>query len=163
MKLILAGNKEKAVFESLADGPGIRLVLFTCGCPHRCKGCHNAKTWDIKQGVEVSVAELAEFLIQKFKTNAYSGLTLSGGDPLFQSEPLGELLHLLKKRIPHINIWCYTGYLYEEVPDRNILSYIDVLVDGKFEADKVHPKKKFRGSHNQRVLYLKNGQIEQEK
>lgn len=158
MDISIASNKENAVIESLADGPGVRLVVFTCGCPHHCKGCHNPKSWDIRNGVKISVQELANYLLDRYR-EGYSGITFSGGDPLFQSEALYELITLIRKKVPNINIWCYTGYRYEDVPDPKILSLIDVLVDGPFEEGKTLPKKKFRGSYNQRILYLEDGQI----
>mgnify|MGYP000906752128 CR=1 FL=1 len=160
MNISIATKKENAVIESLTDGTGIRLVLFVSGCPHHCKGCHNPKSWDIKNGIEISTEELANYLIDKYINGQYSGMTFSGGDPLFQSEALYELVTLIKKKIPRINIWCYTGYRYENVPDRKVLPLIDVLVDGPFEEDKKFPHEKFRGSYNQRILYLKNGQID---
>lgn len=161
MNIWIATNKEDAVIESMADGPGIRLVVFTCGCPHRCKGCHNPQLWDIKNGIEISTQELASYLINRY-SEGYSGITFSGGDPLFQSDALYELITLIRRQIPDINIWCYTGYRYENVPNRKILSLINVLVDGQFEEDKKFPRKKFRGSYNQRILYLKDGRIVRE-
>lgn len=161
MDISIASNKENATIESLTDGPGVRLVVFTCGCPHHCKGCHNPKSWDIRNGVKISTKELANYLLDRYR-EGYSGITFSGGDPLFQSEALYELITLIRKKVPNVNIWCYTGYRYEDVPDPKILSLIDVLVDGPFEEDKKFPQKKFRGSYNQRILHLKNGHIDYE-
>lgn len=161
MDISIASNKENATIESLTDGPGVRLVVFTCGCPHHCKGCHNPKSWDIKNGVKISTRELADYLLERY-SEGYSGITFSGGDPLFQSEALNELITLIREKVPNINVWCYTGYEYENVPDPKILPLIDVLVDGPFEEDKKFPQKKFRGSYNQRILHLKNGHIDYE-
>lgn len=161
MDISIASNKENATIESLTDGPGVRLVVFTCGCPHHCKGCHNPKSWDIRNGIKIPTRELADYLLDRY-SEGYNGITFSGGDPLFQSEALYELITLIRKKVPDINIWCYTGYRYEDVPDPKILSLIDVLVDGPFEEDKKFPQKKFRGSYNQRILHLKNGHIDYE-
>lgn len=161
MDISIASNKENATVESLTDGSGVRLVVFTCGCPHHCKGCHNPKSWDIRNGVKISTRELADYLLDRY-SEGYNGITFSGGDPLFQSEALYELITLIREKVPDINIWCYTGYRYEDVPDPKILSLIDVLVDGLFEEDKKFPQKKFRGSYNQRILYLKDGRIVRE-
>lgn len=163
MNISIATTLDNAVTESLADGTGIRLVVFTSGCPHHCKGCHNPKFWNIKKGITISTEELAKYLINKYINGQYNGITFSGGDPLYQTDALYEVISLIRKEIPNINIWCYTGYLYENVPDKKILPLIDVLVDGPFEEDKKFPRKKFRGSYNQRILYLKNGQIDSEK
>lgn len=158
MDIIIATNKEDAVIESLTNGPGVRLVVFTCGCPHHCKNCHNPKSWDIRNGVKISTEELADYLVDRY-SEGYNGITFSGGDPLFQSEALYELITLIREKVPDINIWCYTGYRYEDVPDPKILSLIDVLVDGPFEEDKKFPQKKFRGSNNQNILYLVDGKV----
>lgn len=157
--IVLAGTLDDCVIESLGDGPGIRLVIFTNGCPHRCKGCHNPRTWDINKGTKYPVKEVADYLINKYRAGRYQGITLTGGDPLYQTDALYALLSLVRREIPDIDIWCYTGYKYENVPDKKILSLINVLVDGPFEEDKKFPQKKFRGSYNQRILYLKDGCI----
>lgn len=163
MDIYLAKKIEDSVIEgSLADGAGLRCTIFTCGCPHHCVECQNAWTWDIKRGVETPVGELADYIVKIFENSEYDGITLSGGDPLYQPEAVFELLTILKKRIPDLNVWCYTGYLYDEVKSLKALKLIDVLVDGQFEKNKKFPKKKFRGSWNQRILYLSDGLIKSE-
>lgn len=159
MKIVLADTLERSVIESLIDGEGVRLVLFTNGCPHHCLGCHNSNTWDIKNGVEVEVETLAEYLKEMFYKGRYQGITLSGGDPLFQSEATLLLVQKIKELMPEANIWCYTGFIYEDIKNLEALQYIDVLMDGKFEQDKKFPKKKFRGSYNQRLIRLENNNI----
>ncbi len=158
-KIILADEYKRAIIESVVDGEGIRLVLFTCGCPHHCKGCHNSKTWNIENGVETDIDILVEYLKDKFTNGRYSGITFSGGDPLFQSNELLLVIRKLKEFIPDINIWCYTGYTYEDIKELEVIKYIDVLVDGRFEEDKKFPKKLYRGSYNQRLIRLKNSEI----
>lgn len=157
--IILADELKKCIIESLVDGEGVRLVIFTCGCPHHCKSCHNANTWNIDNGVGVDIESVAEYLKNKFYNGRFSGITLSGGDPLYQSESLLLLVKRIKDLIPEANIWCYTGYLYEDVKNLEVLKHIDVLVDGKFESDKKYPKKSFRGSYNQRIIRLRNNTI----
>jgi anaerobic ribonucleoside-triphosphate reductase activating protein len=158
-KIILADEYKKAIIESVVDGEGIRLVMFTCGCPHHCNECHNSKTWDIKNGVETDIDILVDYLVSKFANGRFSGITFSGGDPLFQSSELLLLIERLKEFIPDVNIWCYTGYTYENVKNLEVIKYIDVLVDGRFEEDKKFPKKLYRGSNNQRLIRLKNSEI----
>lgn len=158
--IILADEYKKAVIESLVDGEGVRLVVFTCGCPHHCKGCHNSKTWGIENGIKTDIDLLAEYLSEKFAQGRYSGITFSGGDPLLQKNELLKLIIKLKEFIPNINIWCYTGYVYENIKDFEVIQYIDVLVDGKFEEDKKFPKRIYRGSNNQRLIRFKNSEIQ---
>jgi anaerobic ribonucleoside-triphosphate reductase activating protein len=159
MDIVLAKEKEKSIMESLIDGEGVRLVMFTCGCPHHCEGCHNDQTWNIKDGVQVDVDEVVGFLKEKFYKGRFKGITLSGGDPLYQSNELLVLVQKIKEQIPEADIWCFTGFIYEKVQELEVLKYIDVLIDGRFEKDKMFPKKPYRGSNNQRLLRLKNGKI----
>lgn len=136
------------VRDSIVDGVGIRDVLFTQGCLHYCKGCHNSSTWDINGGEEIRVDELVKQLSQS--TNS---ITISGGEPLLQFQQLVQFLYLLNRN----DCWLYTGYTFEELSDeiKNSLSpYIEVLVDGKFEINK-NDYKPFRGSSNQRLIDLR--------
>lgn len=159
MYIYLASDINNSIIESLADGTGIRLVIFTFGCIHHCLQCQNPKSWDIKNGVRIPVEEAADYIIKKLHEGNFDGITLSGGDPLYQNDAIFELLVILKNRIESLDVWCYTGYLYEEVKNLKAIKYIDTLVDGPFEKDKRFPKKKFRGSCNQRILHLSNGSI----
>lgn len=160
--MFIAKRLEDCVIESIVDGNGFRIVLFTSGCPHHCKGCHNKETWNMKNGVEYSVEEIADYLCNLYKDGFHRGFTFSGGDPLYQSDELLELITILKDRLINCNfdIWAYTGYLYEDVKDLEVLKHIDYLMDGKFvEEERVFPVKPFRGSNNQRLLELKEGKI----
>lgn len=147
----------------IADGPGVRISLFVSGCRHHCKGCFNAETWDFNFGqlyTEETEAELLELLAPDF----IQGFTLLGGEP-FEPENQVVLVHLLKKireTYPQKDIWCYTGYLYDvdliaggkvftEVT-KEMLSYIDVLVDGEFIEAEKDLSLEFRGSRNQRIV-----------
>ena len=99
--------------DSTVDGPGIRTVIFMQGCIHDCPGCHNPQTHDINEGEEITPRELAKMVLQNLKSN-HAGLTLSGGDPFLQDEELCEMLEFVKKRMPDLNIWAYTGYLFAD-------------------------------------------------
>ena len=150
----------------IADGPGVRVTLFVSGCRHHCKGCFNAETWDFHYGnpyTEKTEKEILDALNHPY----IAGLTLLGGEP-FEPENQRELVKLLKKvreMYPEKNIWSYSGYVYDkdlipggraytEVADE-MLSYIDVLVDGPFVEDLKDITLQFRGSSNQRILNLR--------
>lgn len=137
--------------DSIVDGPGLRCVLWTQGCPHHCPGCHNPHTHDETKGEIVKVSEV----IEKIKnTRLQSGLTLSGGEPFMQPLPLIEIVKEAKKL--HMNIWAFTGYTFEELlkdeDKRKLLSLIDVLVDGKFVESQKSIHLRFKGSKNQRII-----------
>lgn len=161
--MYLAKKLEETCFESVSNGDGFRLVIFTCGCIHHCEGCHNPETWNIENGVNYSVREIANYLINIYKESNgfFDGFTFSGGDPLYQQDELIELIDILKDELKdfEFDIWVYTGYRYEEIENRAILNRIDVLVDGKFEKDNRAYHKAYRGSNNQRVLVLEKGEI----
>lgn len=146
--------------ETIADGDGLRLSIYFAGCAHNCEGCHNPESHDPNGGVELDSA-LLESIIGKISTNPLlDGVTLSGGDPLYNAEALLEFLKILKTRT-RVNIWCYTGYVYEKLlrdPLRaECLKYIDTLVDGRFVKALRDPSLTFIGSSNQRIIALKNG------
>ena len=141
------------VNDSITDGPGLRFALFTQGCPHNCEGCHNPQTHDIKGGYDISVEEI----IKKIDENPLlSGVTLSGGEPIIQAENLIDLAKEIKKR--KLNLALYSGFTFEQLIEKNnnaintLLSYVDVLVDGKFDLNKKSLDLKFKGSSNQRVI-----------
>lgn len=150
----------------IADGPGVRVTLFVSGCRHHCKGCFNAETWDFHYGnpyTEKTEKEILDALNHPY----IAGLTLLGGEP-FEPENQRELVKLLKKvreMYPKKNIWSYSGYVYDKdlIPDGRaytevtdeMLSYIDVLVDGPFVEDLKDITLQFRGSSNQRILNLR--------
>ena len=141
------------VSDSIVDGPGIRFVVFTQGCPHRCPGCHNPATHDPAGGY----AGDTETLLREFRKNPLlAGVTLSGGEPFCQAAECAALARIARER--GLNVWAYTGYTYErllagEVPDAlALLEQVDVLVDGPFvEAEKSYAAL-FRGSTNQRLI-----------
>lgn len=141
------------ISDSIVDGPGLRLTVFTQGCPHACPGCHNPETHDPQGGKEVSLDELKGLLAQNKRME---GLTLSGGDPFLQAGDCASLAQAAHER--GLSVWTYTGYRYEhlleaEREDWNaLLSETDVLVDGPYvEAQRAYGLG-FRGSRNQRLI-----------
>lgn len=159
-------NYANIKYNDISNGLGIRTSLFVSGCRHHCKGCFNTEAWDFCFGkVYDEVAE--KEILDSMEAYYISGLSLLGGEPLDpnnQKDVLG-LLQNFKKRYPNKNVWCYTGYTYDtDFKERalaytpyieEILSYIDVLVDGKFEEDLYDISLKFRGSSNQRLIDMK--------
>ena len=141
--------------DSIVDGPGLRAVLWTQGCPHHCEGCHNPETWDVNGGGLVPISMVKE-AIDELKYQ--SGLTLSGGDPLYQPEASLDVIKYAKSK--GLNIWVYTGFTYEELLKmsktkkvyQTIFENIDVLVDGRFILAKRNLNLLFRGSSNQRLI-----------
>ncbi len=149
MKIRIAGTTP----ESIVDGKGMRFTVFTQGCPHACKGCHNPQSWSNDGGKIVDTDEL----FNDFAENPIlSGMTFSGGEPFLQPVPLIELAKKVKAIGKDITI--YTGYTFEQLESSNnteikeLLSYADILIDGKFEEDKKDLELLFRGSSNQRVI-----------
>lgn len=144
-------------FESLVDGEGVRAVLFISGCLHNCPYCHSPQTHSFTYGKEVNQELIDQINNEMTKRPYISGITLSGGDCMYS--PV-ETLKLIKRiKIPHNNIWCYTGFTFEEIiNDKNqfqLLRHIDVLVDGLFEYSKRDISLAFRGSSNQRIIDVK--------
>ena len=149
--------------DSIVDGPGIRLTIFTQGCPHHCEGCHNPQTHDFDGGEDVTL----ESLLEKVKGNPLlDGVTFSGGEPFCQAKQLYELGLEVKKA--GMNIVTYTGYLYEYLTENansdnyynELLSVTDYLVDGPFVLSKRDILLKFKGSSNQRIIDVKKSLAE---
>lgn len=136
-----------------ANGLGIGNVLWVSGCSHHCPQCHNPQTWDKNAGEEFT-EEVLDNLLDKLKRPFIKRLTLSGGDPLFlgNRDEITNVVRKVKKNFPNIKIWCYTGYLWEEVKDLPCMDYIDVLVDGEFKINLKDITLPFCGSSNQRVI-----------
>lgn len=153
--------------ESISNGLGWRCVLFVSGCPHRCLGCHNEKAQSFSYGKPINKEEL----LDKIKDNSIlRGITLSGGEPLCIENIPDTLDFLLevKKLRPKFDVWCYTGYTYEELINRHdeltnkILNEIDVLVDGPFILELKDPELTFKGSSNQRIIDLNKTRLSHE-
>lgn len=150
--------------ESIANGEGFRAVLYVSGCPHRCPGCHNAQTQDPSYGELFTAEKKAELIKGIAENSILKGITLSGGEP-FWAPNVPELLAFTKEVLalrPEFNVWAYSGYKYEQLlrrddlATRELLSLVDVLVDGKYVQAKHDPSLRFRGSSNQRIIDVKN-------
>lgn len=147
----------------VANGKGVRVSLFVSGCTHHCKGCFNKEAWDFQYGkpfTEETIRQVMAYLDRPY----IAGLSLLGGEPFERVNQQGllPLLRQVKAKFPEKNIWCYTGYDFEKdilgrmvgewEETKEILSYIDILVDGKFVEAKKNPGLQFRGSSNQRII-----------
>ena len=137
--------------DTTVDGPGLRTTIYCAGCPNHCPGCHNPQTWDIANGHITDIDDILETIL----ADPFADVTFSGGDPMFQAEGFTELAKKIKQNSCK-NIWCYTGYLFEQLMEnpaqRALLEHIDVLVDGRFVESLKSDELRFRGSSNQRVL-----------
>ena len=149
----------------IANGLGVRVSLFVSGCTHHCKGCFNEEAWDFSYGKEFT-KEVEDQILKMLEPSYIKGLTLLGGEPMekVNQRALLPFIKRYKEMYPDKNLWCFTGYTLEEdllkesrarceVTDE-LLSYIDVLVDGEFILEKLDIALKFRGSDNQRIINL---------
>lgn len=137
------------------DGPGLRTSIYFAGCEHHCPACHNQESWDKDGGTEMTIDELLERI-----ADAGWNVTFSGGDPMLQVEGVTELARRIHDEL-HLTIWCYTGYTWEQVNAsprlRQLLPWIDVLVDGPYIDAQRDLSLLFRGSGNQRLIDVKTG------
>ena len=142
------------VDESIVDGPGFRLAVFTQGCPHHCEGCHNPESHAFDGG---KLRDVQEVIAVMDDSPLLDGVTLTGGDPFMQPEPCTVIAKAAHER--GLNVWCYTGFTYEQLlkrPDAaQLLENVDVLVDGRFVLAERSLELKFRGSRNQRLIDMK--------
>ena len=142
-----------AVNDSIVDGPGFRYAVFTQGCPHGCKGCHNPETHDVAGG---KVVDTRPIIDQMEENTLLDGLTLSGGEPFLQPEACLVLARAAREM--GLNVWAWSGWTYEELIAMNdprvyaLLGLCDVLVDGRFEQNQRTLDLRFRGSKNQRLI-----------
>ncbi|WP_099469947.1 anaerobic ribonucleoside-triphosphate reductase activating protein [Konateibacter massiliensis] len=157
-------NYHNITKDDMLNGDGLRVVLWTAGCSHGCKGCHNPITWDANGGLLFDEAAKKEIFAELDK-NYISGITFSGGDPLHENnrEAVRELAEEIKAKYPKKTIWLYTGYEWDAIKDWGIVKSLDVVVDGKFELDKRDEQLHWKGSANQKVIDVKktreSGQI----
>ena len=130
------------------------MVIFFAGCPHGCVGCHNPASWKMSNGTDMSLDEI----LREVQSNPMTNVTLSGGEPFIQAKEVRKLARKIKEMGK--NIWVYSGFTHEEILTstdlykRELLSYCDVLVDGRFVLEERDLSLTFRGSRNQRVIYL---------
>lgn len=147
--------------DSIVDGPGLRIVVWTQGCPHHCPFCHNAQTQPFEDGFEADSDEIIKFIQS---SHLQAGITLSGGEPFMQAQ---ALIPVAQAAIDMgLNVWAYSGFTYEEIladeDKRVLLEYVDVLVDGRFINDLKHYKLRFKGSRNQRIIDVKQSLLQNE-
>ena len=139
------------VEDTMVDGPGFRTTIYCAGCPNACKGCHNPQSWDIKNGRMMSTQDIMRIIM----ADPFANVTFSGGDPMFQPEGFTELAEAIRRESDK-TIWCYTGYLFENLQknpkQRRLLELLDVLVDSPFVEKLRDPDLPFRGSSNQRII-----------
>ena len=145
------------VGESITDGPGFRFTVFTQGCPHHCEGCHNPQTHPFKGGKKVNIKKI----IKEIDANPLLyGVTFSGGEPFIQAKALIPLAKHIKEK--GLELACYTGFLFEYLNScqlpyaKELLNYIDILIDGKFIISQKSLDCKFKGSRNQRTIDVQN-------
>lgn len=140
----------------IGNGLDVGMVLWVSGCSHHCPHCHNPQTWDKNVGEEFTEKVMENF-IEKLKKPYIKRLTLSGGDPLFlgNRDEVTNIARKVKKQLPNIKIWCYTGYSWDDVKDLPCMDFIDVLVDGEFKFELKDITLPFRGSSNQRIINVK--------
>ncbi len=145
----------------VVNGPGTRCTLFVSGCEHQCKGCYNQSTWSLRSGHPYT-QELEDHIIADLNDTRIPrrGLSLSGGDPLHPQnvEAVLKLVKRVKQECIGKDIWLWTGYLLNELSSeqKQVIEYIDVLIDGKFEQKLADPSLDWRGSSNQVIHYLKS-------
>lgn len=158
-------NYAEIKYNDIANGPGIRTSLFVSGCTHACKGCFNQIAWDFNYGKPFT-EETINDIIESMRPDYVQGLTLLGGEPFEHTNQQGllPLLRAVKRFLPDKDIWCFTGYLFDKdicedmcakwEETKEMLSYIDVLVDGKFVEELKDMMLKFKGSSNQRTILV---------
>ena len=146
--------------DNIVNGYGLRAVLWTQGCHRHCPGCQNPETWDFDAGFDVTIDEIKDRL-RAFK--GQTGITFCGGEPFEQPEACLEIANWAKKELGW-NVWSFTGYTYEQLKKLGgakweLVKALDALIDGPFILKERDLTLKFRGSRNQRILHLKDGEI----
>ncbi len=137
--------------DTTVDGPGLRTAIYCAGCINKCPGCHNPESWDINNGKNMSTEEILHIIL----ADPFADVTFTGGDPMYQPDGFCELAKAIKASSTK-NIWCYTGYTFEEIiknpQQKRLLEQVDVLVDGRFIESLKDESLYFRGSSNQRLI-----------
>lgn len=138
------------VYGTSVDGVGLRTSVYCAGCENRCEGCHNPQSWDPAGGREMTVGEIFDLIVE-----ADMNVTFSGGDPMLRPQGFATLARMIRERTDK-TVWCYTGYLFEDIvrqpARRKLLESVDVLVDGRFVLSERDLTLRFRGSRNQRII-----------
>lgn len=149
--------------DDMLNGEGLRVVLWVAGCGHACPGCHNPVTWDADGGLPFD-SDAEDELFAELGKDYVSGVTLSGGDPLFPANraDVGALCARIRQRFPDKTIWLYTGYTWEQIQDLPLLENVDVVVDGRFVQAQADSQLHWRGSANQRVIDVGRTRASQE-
>lgn len=139
--------------EDMLNGDGLRVVLWVAGCAHHCKNCQNPITWDPEGGLYFDEAAKQE-IFAELEKDYISGVTFSGGDPLYLEtrEGLFLLIQEIKKKYPDKTIWLYTGYQWEDICELPVIPYLDVVVDGRFIEELQDNNLPWKGSCNQKVI-----------
>lgn len=141
----------------ISNGPGVRVSIFFQGCSFHCKGCFNPETWDFNGGKEFN-DDVINHILKLCDNDVISGLSILGGEPLNPKNISGtiKLAKVFKERYPNKTIWLWSGYLFDDyIIDKEIVNYLDVVVDGQFKIDLSSPLLKYKGSSNQRVIDVK--------
>lgn len=145
--------------DTTVDGPGFRTSVYAAGCPNACPGCHNPQSWNIENGRLMATQEILDIIL----ADPFADVTFTGGDPMFQPIEFAELAKAIREHCDK-NIWCYTGFLFENIlrndAQRTLLELVDVLVDGPFVQSLRDESLLFRGSSNQRLIDVKRSMEE---
>lgn len=146
-------NYHNITVDDMLNGDGLRTVLWVAGCDHHCRGCQNPQTWRADSGIPFDEDARAE-LFADLSRDYISGITFSGGDPLYCSnvETVGALIREIRERLPEKTIWLYTGSLFEHIRSLPFIPLIDVIVDGPYVEALRDPQLHWKGSRNQRVI-----------
>ena len=137
----------------ISNGPGVRVSIFMQGCAFHCKNCFNPDTWDFNGGTEFT-QEIIDKVLFLCENEYIKGLSILGGEPMHPANIEGttKLAKAFKEKFPNKNLWVWSGFLFEQLKDKEVLKYVDVLVDGQYKDELHDPRLKWRGSSNQRVI-----------
>ena len=148
----------------ISNGPGVRVSIFMQGCDFHCKDCFNSETWDFNKG-KIFNEEIIDEILNIADYDYISGLSILGGEPMHPKNIEGttKLAKTFREKYPKKNIWVWSGFTFEDLKDKEVLNYIDVLVDGQYKDELHDPTLKWKGSSNQRVIdvqkSLKKGEV----
>ncbi|HIU51948.1 MAG TPA: anaerobic ribonucleoside-triphosphate reductase activating protein [Candidatus Merdicola faecigallinarum] len=148
----------------ISNGPGVRVSIFMQGCPFHCKKCFNPETWDFNAGEEFT-KDTIDKVLNLCDKDHIKGLSILGGEPMAPANIEGttKLAKAFKEKYPNKNLWTWSGFRFEDLKDKEVLNYVDVLVDGTYKDELNDPTLKWKGSANQRVINvqesMKEGQV----